>query len=242
MHPEHEPSMARASRRDLPRRLASRPRDADPQAGGTSISAEEALHDAFGARRGALARGGACPQILLAWLVSAGRFRAVDTLRRRARFDASLAELAQRIDAAAGSEADAESVEDDRLRLVFTCCHPALALEAQLALTLREVWRPDHGGRSRARSSCPLRRSRSASCAPRRACATSASHYQVPSRAELAPRLDAVLRVVYLVFNEGYSASSGESLTRSDLSVDALRLGRLLHELLPEPEVAGCSR
>ena len=201
--------------------------------------AEEALHDAFTAAVEHWPRDGV-PANPRAWLVSTGRFKAIDGLRRRARFDASLVELARRLDAENDDSAapDEESVEDDRLRLIFTCCHPALPPDAQIALTLREV--------------CGLTTEEIA-----RAFLTGASTlaqrivrakakirdaripYQVPSRADLPDRLDAVLHVVYLVFNEGYSASSGASLTRHDLSGEAIRLGRLLRELLPEPEVTG---
>ena len=201
--------------------------------------AEEALHDAFTAAVEHWPRDGV-PANPRAWLVSTGRFKAIDGLRRRARFDASLVELARRLDAESDDSGapDEESVEDDRLRLIFTCCHPALPPDAQIALTLREV--------------CGLTTEEIA-----RAFLTGASTlaqrivrakakirdaripYQVPSRADLPDRLDAVLHVVYLVFNEGYSASSGASLTRHDLSGEAIRLGRLLRELLPEPEAMG---
>jgi RNA polymerase sigma-70 factor (ECF subfamily) len=201
--------------------------------------AEEALHDAFAAAIEQWPREGV-PANPRAWLVSAGRFKAIDAMRRRARFDASLEKLAERLDSDARDDtlADDEGVEDDRLRLIFTCCHPALAPEAQVALTLREV--------------CGLTTEEIASAfligpstlAQRivRAKAKIKSAgipYHVPSREELPPRLDAVLQVIYLVFNEGYAASSGASLTRSDLSEEAIRLGRLLSELLPEAEVIG---
>lgn len=201
--------------------------------------AEEALHEAFSAALERWPKEGV-PENPFAWLVSAGRFRALDTLRRRARFDASLAELAQRIDADEREvlAGDAEEVGDDRLRLIFTCCHPALALEAQLALTLREVCGLTTEEIARAfLTPAPTLAQRIVRAKAR--IRDERIVYDVPAVAELAPRLDAVLRVVYLVFNEGYSASSGDSLTRVDLALEALRLGRLLSELLPEPEVLG---
>ncbi len=201
--------------------------------------AEDALHDAFRAALEQWPRDG-MPANPRAWLVSAGRFKAIDALRRRARFDAVQAELAARLDAdiVAPVELDEESVADDQLRLIFTCCHPALSPEARLALTLREVCGLTTEEIARAFLTAP------ATLAQRivRAKAKirdAAIPYQVPSRADLPDRLDTVLHVIYLVFNEGYSASSGESLTRADLSSEAIRLGRLLLELLPEPEVTG---
>jgi RNA polymerase sigma-70 factor (ECF subfamily) len=201
--------------------------------------AEEALHDAFRAALEQWPREGV-PANPRAWLVSTGRFKAIDRLRRAARFDAldetgAAAELAV---ADPGAWADPESVEDDRLRLIFTCCHPALAPDAQVALTLREV--------------CGLTTEEiahafltpSPTLAQRIVRAKGKIRdaripYEVPAPQELPDRLDAVLRVIYLVFNEGYSASSGASVTRHDLSGEAIRLGRLLCELLPEPEARG---
>jgi len=202
--------------------------------------AEEALHEAF---RAAMEKwpGEGLPQNPVSWLVSAGRFKSIDKQRRDKRFD----HLEDRPDVSAALTDDApaldereELLEDDRLRLVFTCCHPAIAPDAQVALTLREV--------------CGLATEEIAAAfltpAPTIAQRIVRAKgkirdanipYQVPSRDELPARLETVLRVVYLVFNEGYSASSGESATRADLSGEAIRLGRLLFELIPEPEVQG---
>ncbi|MEW6268519.1 MAG: RNA polymerase sigma factor, partial [Thermodesulfobacteriota bacterium] len=201
--------------------------------------AEEALHTAFATAVERWPVDGE-PDNPRAWLVSTGRFKAIDALRRRARFDASQAEIADRLAAEASDAAgrDEHDVEDDRLRLIFTCCHPALTPDAQIALTLREICGLTTEEIARAflaaaptiaqrivRAKAKIRDAR--------------IPYQVPSRSELPERLDTVLHVVYLVFNEGYSASSGDSLTRPDLSGEAIRLGRLLVELLPEPEAVG---
>jgi RNA polymerase sigma-70 factor (ECF subfamily) len=201
--------------------------------------AEEAVHEAFAAAVERWPRDG-LPANPRAWLVSAGRFKAIDTLRRRARFDASLAELAERLDAQPGDAAggEDEGVEDDRLRLIFTCCHPALPPDAQTALTLREVCGLTTEAIAHAFLTAPSTVAQRIVRAKARI-RDGRIPYQVPTHAELPARLDAVLRVVYLVFNEGYAASSGASLTRSDLSGEAIRLGRLLAELLPEPEVLG---
>jgi RNA polymerase sigma-70 factor (ECF subfamily) len=201
--------------------------------------AEEALHDAFRAALEQWPHDGV-PANPRAWLVSAGRFKAIDGLRRRARFDA-LDEIGDEADLAVDDTAawaDDESVEDDQLRLIFTCCHPALSPDAQIALTLREVCGLTTEEIARAfltlaptlaqrivRAKAKIRDAR--------------IPYQVPTHAELAERLEPVLRVIYLVFNEGYAASSGRTLTRHDLSGEAIRLGRLLVELLPEPEAIG---
>ena len=203
------------------------------------------MHDAFAAAVEQWPREGV-PANPRAWLVSTGRFKAIDAIRRRARQEASLADLALRDSGDSHDSRDScdsfdsfdSEVEDDRLRLVFTCCHPALTLDAQVALTLREVCglkteeiasaflvNPPIVAQRIVRAKAKIRDAR--------------IPYQVPGRDELAGRLDAVLHVVYLVFNEGYSASSGSSLTRHDLSAEAIRLGRVLVELLPEAEAIG---
>jgi RNA polymerase sigma-70 factor, ECF subfamily len=199
--------------------------------------AEEALHEAFAA---AVLQwpGEGVPDNPRAWLVSAGRFKAIDVIRRRARFDASLHLIADELTAEADHDRDDEHLEDDRLRLMFTCCHPALPADAQVALTLREVCGLTTEEIARAFLTTP------ATLAQRIVRAKNKIRdakipYEVPGRAELPQRLEAVLRVIYLVFNEGYSASSGDSVTRHDLSGEAIRLGRLLLELLPDPEVMG---
>jgi RNA polymerase sigma-70 factor (ECF subfamily) len=201
--------------------------------------AEEALHDAFAAAVEHWPREGV-PANPRAWLVSAGRFKAIDALRRRARFDAALPELAERLDAdtPAAAGQDDEGVEDDRLRLIFTCCHPALPPDARVALTLREVCGLSTEEIARAFLTAPPTLAQRIVRAKAKIKGAGIP-YQVPSRADLPERLETVLHVIYLVFNEGYSASSGASLTRPDLSAEAIRLGRLLLELLPEPEVVG---
>lgn len=205
--------------------------------------AEEALHDAFTTAVEQWPRDGV-PANPFAWLVSTGRFKAIDTLRRRARFDRSLAALAAEIDAAGTAVPalrtvlDDDTVEDDRLRLIFTCCHPALAPDARIALTLREVCGLTTEEIARAFLTGPptiAQRIVRAKAKIRDA----GIPYQVPSSEDLPDRLDAVLHVVYLIFNEGYSPSSGGSVTRCDLSGEAIRLGRLLTELLPESEAFG---
>jgi RNA polymerase sigma-70 factor, ECF subfamily len=201
--------------------------------------AEEALHDAFAAAVEQWPRDGV-PANPRAWLVSAGRFKAIDTLRRRARFDASLVKLAADLDGSAALPAapEHENLEDDRLRLIFTCCHPALAPEAQVALTLREVCGLTTEEIARAFLTAPSTVAQRIVRAKRKI-RDARIPYRVPAKDDLPARLDSVLRVVYLVFTEGYAASSGPSLVRADLSAEAIRLGRLLLELLPEPEAAG---
>lgn len=201
--------------------------------------AEEALQEAFASALQQWPRDG-IPANPRAWLVSAGRFKAIDAIRRRARFNASLADLAERLDADARAAAEQvdESVKDDTLRLIFTCCHPALPPDAQVALTLREVCGLTTEEIARAfLTAAPTVAQRIVRAKSK--IRDARIPYQVPSPADLPDRLDTVLHVIYLVFNEGYSASSGESLTRADLSGEAIRLGRLLAELLPEPEVTG---
>jgi RNA polymerase sigma-70 factor (ECF subfamily) len=201
--------------------------------------AEEALHDAFAAALEKWPRDGV-PSNPRSWLVSTGRFKAIDAIRRRARFDARQADVAEQMYAAATepAEIDDDGVEDDRLRLVFTCCHPALAPDAQIALTLREVCGLTTEEIARAfLTGAPTLAQRIVRAKAKIRAAR--IPYVVPALADLPERLDAALHVVYLVFNEGYSASSGASLTRADLSGEAIRLGRLLAELLPEPEVFG---
>jgi RNA polymerase sigma-70 factor, ECF subfamily len=200
--------------------------------------AEDAMHDAFSAALERWPQEG-LPENPRAWLISTARFKAIDAMRRRVRFDAAQDDIATTLHGAEfPADAGEEELPDDRLRLIFTCCHPTLAPEGRAALTLREV--------------CGLTTEEIA-----RAFLTSASTiaqrivrakakirddripYRVPSGAELPERFAAVLAVIYLLFNEGYSASSGPSLTRADLSAEAIRLGRILLELLPEPEVIG---
>ncbi|MEL6325359.1 MAG: RNA polymerase sigma factor [Cyanobacteria bacterium J06626_23] len=200
--------------------------------------AEEALQDAFAAAAEKWPQQGV-PTNPRAWLVSTGRFKAIDTLRRRTRFDASLADLAAKLDTAAGPDIiDDSPIADDRLRLIFTCCHPALSPEAQVALTLREVCgltteeiasaflvSPSTLAQRIVRAKAKIRDAGIA--------------YQVPDQADLPDRLETVLQVIYLVFNEGYAASSGPDLTQANLSAEAIRLGRLLQVLMPEGEVTG---
>jgi RNA polymerase sigma-70 factor, ECF subfamily len=199
--------------------------------------AEEAMHEAFAAAVEQWSKEGT-PANPRAWLVSVGRFKAIDTLRRRTRFDASLAELVRQPDTSDIAAKDSEEVEDDRLRLIFTCCHPALSPEAQIALTLREVC----GLTTEEIASAFLIASSTLAQRIVRAKAKirdAGIPYEVPSTTDLPERLDSVLQVIYLVFNEGYAASSGASLTRADLADEAIRLGRLLMQLLPDSEVVG---
>ena len=200
--------------------------------------AEEALHDAFRAALEQWPRDGV-PANPRAWLVSAGRFKAVDGLRRRARFDA-LDDVAEQVENLADDAVapDGDDIEDDRLRLIFTCCHPALQADAQVALTLREVCGLTTEEIAHAYlTAAPTLAQRIVRAKTK--IRDAGIPYQVPSPDELPERLDSVLRVIYLVFNEGYSASSGASLTRHDLSGEAIRLARLLTGLLPEPEALG---
>ncbi len=199
--------------------------------------AEEALHDAFIAAVQQWPRDG-LPSNPRAWLVSAGRFKAIDGLRRRARFDASLSLLADQLDSHEEPEWEHEDLEDDRLRLIFTCCHPALPADAQVALTLREVCDLKTEEIARAFLVSPSTIAQRIVRAKQKI-RDAGIPYRVPTREELPARLDNVLRVIYLVFNEGYSASSGSELTRADLSAEAIRLGRLLLQLLPDPELMG---
>jgi RNA polymerase sigma-70 factor (ECF subfamily) len=201
--------------------------------------AEEALQDAFTAavERWPVEGVPANPR---AWLISTGRFKAIDSLRRRARFDSSLGPIADQLGdgVTRPEELDDERVEDDRLRLIFTCCHPALPPDAQIALTLREVCGLTTEEIARAfLSPAPTLAQRIVRAKAKIKAAK--IPYQVPARVELPERLASVLHVIYLVFNEGYSASSGADLTRHDLSAEAIRLGRLLVDLLPEPEAIG---
>jgi RNA polymerase sigma-70 factor (ECF subfamily) len=198
--------------------------------------AEEALHEAFRIAMEQWPRDGV-PANPRAWLVSTGRFKAIDNLRRQARFD-SLEHHAEQLAALSTDGADADSVEDDRLRLIFTCCHPALGADAQVALTLREICDLSTEDIARAFLTTPSTVAQRIVRAKNKI-RDAGIPYEVPSRAELPERLEAVLRVIYLVFNEGYFASSGDSLTRSHLSSEAIRLGRLLLELLPDAEVMG---
>jgi len=201
--------------------------------------AEEALQDAFTAAMAQWPRDGV-PANPRSWLVSTGRFKAIDRLRRRARFDAALAELATALDDQAPDPAsqDEQLLEDDRLRLIFTCCHPALAPDAQVAMTLREVCGLTTEEVAQAfLTSAPTVAQRIVRAKAKIRAAR--IPYEVPPAAELPDRLETVLHVVYLIFTQGYAPASGESVVRADLADEAIRLGRLLAELLPEPEVLG---
>jgi len=200
--------------------------------------AEEALHEAFRAALEHWPRDGV-PANPRAWLVSTGRFKAIDGIRRRSRFD-SLEDRVDEVEAIVDEsiDFDGEGIADDRLRLIFTCCHPALAADAQVALTLREVCGLTTEAIAQAFLAAPptlAQRIVRAKAKIRDA----RIPYEVPEPNELPARLDSVLRVIYLVFNEGYSASSGSDLLRVDLSSEAIRLGRLLVALLPDPEATG---
>ena len=199
--------------------------------------AEEALHDAFATAVEQWTEKG-IPASPRAWLISTGRFKAIDRLRKSARFETADVSALERLEATETPDLVEDDVEDDRLRLIFTCCHPALSPDAQIALTLREVCGltteevahafltpPPTLAQRIVRAKSKIRDAR--------------IPYEIPSRSDLPARLDSVLHVIYLVFNEGYLASSGASLTRADLSGEAIRLGRLLVELMPEPEAMG---
>ena len=199
--------------------------------------AEEAMHDAFFIAVERWQRDG-IPGNPRAWLVSTGRFKAIDALRRRARFDRSQADLIMLIEGQGQDPSEEELLADDRLRLIFTCCHPALAADAQVPLTLREVCDLTTEQIARAFLQSP------ATIAQRIVRAKAKIRdagipYQVPELHELPERLESVLRVIYLVFNEGYSASSGEALLQQALCDEAIRLGRLLVQLLPDAEAVG---
>jgi RNA polymerase sigma-70 factor (ECF subfamily) len=203
--------------------------------------AEEALHDAFAAALDVWPREGV-PDNPRAWLVSTGRFKAIDRIRRAARFDAVVEDIAARIDPTVPPDIDGnledDGVADDRLRLIFTCCHPALNADARIALTLREVCGLETEQIAKAFLTSPPTVAQRIVRAKNKI-RDARIPYQVPARDDLADRLATVLHVVYLVFNEGYSASAGDAVMRPDLSGEAIRLGRLLVELLPEPEALG---
>ena len=202
--------------------------------------AEEALHEAFVAAVEQWPVSGV-PDNPRAWLITTGRFKAIDRLRRRSKWDVALEDVVEQVEAIADPSTAAnenEGVEDDRLRLIFTCCHPSLASEAQVALTLREVCGLTTEEIARAHL-VPAPTVAQRIVRAKGKIRDARIPYEVPGRGELEERLESVLRVIYLVFNEGYLASSGDSLTRHDLSGEALRLGRLLVELLPEPEAVG---
>lgn len=201
--------------------------------------AEEALQDAFAAALQQWPADGV-PQNPRAWLVSTGRFKAIDHIRRRARFNTSLDDVAEELEEAFSEEQDwsDEHIEDDQLRLIFTCCHPSLAPEAQLALTLREICGLTTESIARAFLTSPSTLAQRIVRAKNKI-RDAKIPYEIPARSELPERLDAVLHVIYLVFNEGYSASSGTELIRQELAQEAIRLGRLLANLLPDQEVLG---
>jgi RNA polymerase sigma-70 factor, ECF subfamily len=204
--------------------------------------AEEAMHEAFAAALGLWPKNGV-PDNPRPWLISTARFKAIDTLRRRARFDASQDELVRHLEAQ-GSSAERSNdneddlLEDDRLRLIFTCCHPSLPPEARVALTLREVCGLTTEEIAKAFLTTPRTLAQRIVRAKAKIRETPIP-YEVPTPQELPERLGAVLHVIYLVFNEGYSAAAGVGVTRAELTGEAIRLGRLLTELQPEPEVMG---
>lgn len=201
--------------------------------------AEEALHDAFAAALKQWPEEGV-PDNPRAWLVSTGRFKAIDRLRRQARQDPLTEEMAEQLEAASSDPADwaEDRVGDDHLRLIFTCCHPALSMDARVALTLREVCGLTTEEIASAFISSPATLAQRIVRAKNKI-RSAGIPYRIPERRDLPERLDGVLRVIYLVFNEGYAASSGDTLTRADLSREAIRLGRQLNQLLPDAEVQG---
>ncbi len=205
--------------------------------------AEESMHEAFAAALESWTLAG-IPDKPRPWLISTARFKAIDAMRRRARFDGAQRDLVAHMEsrsdhAASGNdEVGDEEIEDDRLRLIFTCCHPALAPEGQVALTLREVCGLTTEEIARAFLVTPATLAQRIVRAKAKIRETPIP-YEVPGPQELPERLDAVLRVIYLVFNEGYSAAAGAEVTRAELTGEAIRLGRLLTDLQPEPEVIG---
>lgn len=201
--------------------------------------AEEALQDAFAAALQQWPIDGV-PKNPRAWLVSTGRFKAIDHIRRRARFNTSLDDIAEELEEAVSDEDEwsDEHIEDDQLRLIFTCCHPSLAPETQMALTLREICGLTTEAIARAFLTSPSTLAQRIVRAKNKI-RDAKIPYEIPARSELPARLDAVLHVIYLMFNEGYSASSGNELIRQELAQEAIRLGRLLTNLLPDPEVLG---
>ena len=199
--------------------------------------AEEALHDAFAAAVEQWGERG-IPENPRTWLISTGRFKAIDRLRKNARFESADGQALDRLEAVETPEIDEDGVEDDRLRLIFTCCHPALSADAQIALTLREVCGLTTEEVAHAFLTPPSTLAQRIVRAKGKI-RDAGIPYEIPSRSDFPERLDSVLHVIYLVFNEGYLTSSGTSLTRADLSGEAIRLGRLLVELMPEPEAMG---
>jgi RNA polymerase sigma-70 factor (ECF subfamily) len=203
--------------------------------------AEESMHEAFAAALESWPKTG-IPEKPRPWLISTARFKAIDGMRRRARFDGAqkdlVAHIESRVSAAPSATEDNEEIEDDRLRLIFTCCHPALPPEAQVALTLREICGLTTEEIARAFLVTPATLAQRIVRAKAKIRETPIP-YEAPAPRELPERLGAVLQVIYLVFNEGYSAAAGAEVTRAELTGEAIRLGRLLTELQPEPEIMG---